>query len=55
MAAQGPPSERGVIGATASTGLSLGGAIFITLAWGGILSLTVFCFYRIFKSSRNKH
>ncbi len=37
-----------------ATGLSMGGAIFITLAWGGILSLTVFCFYKVFKDSGHK-
>jgi hypothetical protein len=43
-----------MIGATPSTGLSTAGAIFMALAWTGILSLAVFCFYRIFKSSRRK-
>ncbi len=37
-------------GAAASTGLTVGGTIFLTLAWGGILGLSIFCFYRVFSS-----
>ncbi|MCZ6695118.1 MAG: hypothetical protein O7A63_01135 [Acidobacteria bacterium] len=39
-----------MIGVAGPAGLTTGGAIFITLAWGGILGLTIFCFYRIFST-----
>ena len=38
----------------ADTGLNFGGWILITLAWGFIISLTVFCFYKVlFGKSKN--
>lgn len=37
-----------MIAVTIQAGLTIGGAIFITLAWSGILGLTIFCFYRVF-------
>jgi hypothetical protein len=30
-----------------ATGLTLGGLLFMLLAWGGIGAVTAFCFYRI--------
>ncbi len=34
--------------AAAAGGLTTGGILFMAAAWGGILGLTIFCFYRIF-------
>ncbi len=39
-----------MIAAAIQAGLTTGGAIFITLAWSGILGLTIFCFYRVFST-----
>jgi hypothetical protein len=33
-------------------GLTTGGIIFLTCAWGGMIGLTIFCFYKVFKSER---
>ncbi len=35
-------------------GLNTGGIIFLTIAWGAIITLTVFCFYKVIKSERKK-
>lgn len=35
-------------------GLTTNGIIFMALAWGIIISLTVFSFYRVFKSEKKK-
>jgi len=29
--------------------MTAGGVIFMTFSWGLIISLTVFCFYKLFK------
>ncbi len=31
-------------------GLTSGGVVFLLLAWGGIFALTLFCFYKLFKT-----
>ena len=36
-------------------GLNTGGIIFMTIAWASIISLVVFCFYKVFKSERKNH
>ncbi len=33
-------------------GLTTGGILFITLAWGIIIILTSYCFFRVFKSEK---
>ncbi len=35
-------------------GLTTGGIIFLSIAWGAITILTVFCFYKVIKSERKK-
>jgi hypothetical protein len=35
-------------------GLKTGGIIFLVLAWGVIITLTVFCFYKVFKSEKKE-
>ena len=35
-------------------GLNSGGIIFLIIAWGAITVLTVYCFYKVFKSERKK-
>ncbi len=39
-----------MIAAANPVGLTTGGAIFLMLAWSGILGLTIFCFYRVFST-----
>ena len=39
-----------MIAAANQVGLTTGGAIFLTLAWSGILGFTIFCFYRVFST-----
>jgi hypothetical protein len=34
--------------------LNLSGLIFVTLAWGLIIFTTVFCFWKILNSEKNK-
>ena len=34
--------------------LNIGGIVFISLAWGVILSLIGFCFYKVFKTEQTK-
>ena len=41
-------------GAPEVSGLTAGGIAFLLLAWGGIIGLTVFCFYRIFQTQGRK-
>lgn len=33
-----------------TTGLSPGGLLFLILAWGGIVGVTAYCFYRLLKT-----
>ncbi len=33
-------------------GLTLGGIIFLSVAWGSIIILSVYCFYKVIKSER---
>ncbi len=33
-------------------GLQPGGIVFMALAWGVIITLTIFCFYRVFRSEK---
>jgi hypothetical protein len=35
-------------------GLNLGGWIFLIAAWGSILAITIFCFWRVLESGQNK-
>ncbi len=35
-------------------GLTASGIVFITIAWGAIIILTIYCFYKVFKSERKK-
>jgi hypothetical protein len=36
-------------------GLSIAGFIFVILAWGSILTVTLFCFWKVLKSNnKNK-
>ncbi len=34
---------------TEITGMTLGGWVFISIAWGGIITLTVLCYRKVFK------
>ncbi len=36
-------------------GLTTGGIIFLSAAWGAIFILTVYCFIKVFKSERKKN
>ena len=36
--------------AVPSTGLTAGGWLFLVLAWGVIVGVTVYCFYRLFQT-----
>ncbi|GBD87470.1 hypothetical protein BMS3Abin03_01403 [bacterium BMS3Abin03] len=33
-------------------GLTLGGIIFLSIAWGSIIILSTYCFYKVIKSER---
>ncbi len=33
-------------------GLKVSGIIFLVLAWGIIITLTVYCFFKVFKSEK---
>jgi hypothetical protein len=35
-------------------GLTTEGIIFMSLAWGAILLLTIYCFYKVIKSEKEK-
>jgi len=35
-------------------GLTVQGIIFMALAWGMIISLSVYCFYKVFKTEQKK-
>ncbi len=35
-------------------GLTTGGIIFLSLAWGGITLLTIYCFVKVIKSEREE-
>lgn len=35
-------------------GLTTGGIIFLTLAWGSVTSLTIYCFYKVMKSEKKQ-
>ncbi len=34
--------------------ISIDGIVFLALAWGIIITLTVYCFYKVIKSERGK-
>lgn len=36
-------------------GLTTEGIIFLTFAWGTVISLTVYCFYKVIKSERRSN
>jgi hypothetical protein len=36
------------------TSLTAGGLAFMLLAWGGITGLTVFCFYKLFRTQERR-
>jgi hypothetical protein len=33
-------------------GMTTGGIIFLVIAWGCVITLTVYCFYRVLKSEK---
>jgi len=35
-------------------GLTLGGIIFLSVAWGSIILLSAYCFYKVIKSEREE-
>lgn len=35
-------------------GLTTSGIIFLSLAWGIIISLVTYCFYNVFRTEKNK-
>ncbi len=35
-------------------GLKPGGIIFLVLAWGVIITLTTFCFYKVFRTGKKQ-
>ena len=38
----------------AEAGLSAGGIVFMLLAWGGIIGVTLYCFYKLLKTQDRK-
>ncbi len=40
--------------AGAVTGLTAGGVVFMVLAWGGIIGVTLYCFYKLLKTEERK-
>jgi hypothetical protein len=38
----------------AAAGLSAGGIVFMLLAWGGIIGVTLYCFYKLLKTKDRK-
>ncbi len=35
-------------------GITTNGIVFISVAWGCILTLAIYCFFRVFRSERKK-